>query len=323
LREWTLPIAMTTGTLVYFIFYFTPAFDPAAAVFNKFFDFILPWVLFVILFVTFCRADFHRMRPCWWHICILAMQLILVIVSTAIIVHYNATGNDLILMECIMCCVICPCATGAPVVTAKLDGDLEKMTTFMLLSNFLAAIMIPVVFPLIDKSINMPFWDAFLALLERVCTVLVAPMGLAYLVKHFTPRLHRLIISNKDLSFYLWGALLVVISGATMRNIMNSHTTAGFIGIVAFASLAVTFVQFAIGRYLGKFFHATTEMGQAMGQKNTAFAIWVSSAWLNPLAAVGPGCYILWQNMFNSLEIWQHERSKQKPETQQPKHTHQ
>lgn len=311
LKEWTLPVSMTTGILVYFIFYFTPALDEASRVFNSFFNFILPWILFVILFVTFCRADFHRMRPCWWHFVILALQLVLVIVSTALIMHYNATGNDLILMECFICCVICPCATAAPVVTAKLDGDLEKMTTFMLLSNFVAAVSIPVVFPLVDNSINMPFWNAFLELLERVCTVLIAPMALAYLVKHFAPRLHKLIISNKDLSFYLWGVLLLVISGTTMRNIMNSGTTVGFIAIVALASLAITFVQFAIGRYVGRFFHATTEMGQAMGQKNTAFAIWVSSAWLHPLAAVGPGFYILWQNAFNSLEIWHHEKHKQ------------
>ncbi|MBP5689035.1 MAG: transporter [Muribaculaceae bacterium] len=310
LKEWTLPVSMTTGILVYFIFYFTPALDEASRVFNSFFDFILPWILFVILFVTFCRADFHRMRPCWWHFVILAMQLVLVILSTVLIVHYNAKGNELVLMECIICCVICPCATAAPVVTAKLDGDLEKMTTFMLLSNFLAAVLIPAVFPLVDESIDMPFWDAFLALLERVCTVLLAPMALAYLVKHFAPRLHSLIISNKDLSFYLWGVLLLVISGATMRNIMNSGTTVWFIVVVALTSLAITFVQFSMGRYVGRYFHATTEMGQAMGQKNTAFAIWISSAWLHPLAAVGLGFYILWQNAFNSLEIWHHEKQK-------------
>ena len=310
LKEWTLPVSMTTGILVYFIFYFTPALDEASRVFNSLFDFILPWILFVILFVTFCRADFHRMRPCWWHFVILAMQLVLVILSTVLIVHYNAKGNELVLMECIICCVICPCATAAPVVTAKLDGDLEKMTTFMLLSNFLAAVLIPAVFPLVDESIDMPFWDAFLALLERVCTVLLAPMALAYLVKHFAPRLHSLIISNKDLSFYLWGVLLLVISGATMRNIMNSGTTVWFIVVVALTSLAITFVQFSMGRYVGRYFHATTEMGQAMGQKNTAFAIWISSAWLHPLAAVGLGFYILWQNAFNSLEIWHHEKQK-------------
>ncbi len=303
---------MSTGIVVYLIFHFTPALDGASREFNSFFDFILPWILFVILFVTFCRVDFHRMRPCVWHFVILALQLLLVVVSTWIILHYGASGNDLVLMECLMCCVICPCATAAPVVTAKLGGDLEQITTFMLLSNFVAAVSIPVVFPLVDKSLDMPFLDAFLALLQRVCVVLLAPMLLAYLVKHFMHRLHHLITSNKDLSFYLWGVLLLVISGATMRNILNSGTSLGFIMIVGFATLVFTLVQFALGRYVGRFFHATTEMGQAMAQKNTAFAIWVSSAWLNPLAAVGPGFYILWQNAFNSLEIWHHEKHKHK-----------
>ena len=312
LKEWTLPVAMSTGIVVYFIFYFTPALDAASVVFNRFFDFILPWILFVILFVTFCRADFHRMRPCRWHFCILLMQLAAVVVTTALIMHNHASGNTLILMECIICCVICPCATAAPVVTSKLDGDLEKMSTFMLLSNFMAAVLIPLVFPLVDTSIDMPFWDAFTALLGRVMSVLVAPMGLAYVVKHLMPRLHRMLVSNKDLSFYLWCVLLLVISGTTMRNIMNSGTTVWFIVAVGATSLVLTFVQFALGRYAGKFFGAVTEMGQAMGQKNTAFAIWVSSAYLNPLAAVGPGFYILWQNLFNSIEIWHHEKVKNK-----------
>ncbi|MDD2603048.1 MAG: transporter, partial [Prevotella sp.] len=41
-----------------------------------------------------------------------------------------------------------------------------------------------------------------------------------------------------------------------------------------------------------------------LGQKNTSFAIWVATAFLNPLSSVGPGCYILWQNIINSVEIW-------------------
>ena len=52
LKEWTLPVSMSTGILVYFIFYFTPALDGASRVFNSFFDFILPWILFVILLAS-------------------------------------------------------------------------------------------------------------------------------------------------------------------------------------------------------------------------------------------------------------------------------
>jgi BASS family bile acid:Na+ symporter len=59
---------------------------------------------------------------------------------------------------------------------------------------------------------------------------------------------------------------------------------------------------------VGHFFAHTQEAGQALGQKNTAFAIWLSVAYLNPLSSVGPGCYILWQNIVNSIEIWQKRR---------------
>ena len=58
------------------------------------------------------------------------------------------------------------------------------------------------------------------------------------------------------------------------------------------------------------FFGRTQEAGQALGQKNTAFAIWLSVAYLNPLSSVGPGCYILWQNIVNSIEIWQKRREE-------------
>ena len=68
--------------------------------------------------------------------------------------------------------------------------------------------------------------------------------------------------------------------------------------------LLLCFFQFGTGRFIGHFSHNTVEAGQALGQKNTAFAIWIAAAYLNPLSTVGPGCYIVWQNVINSLEIW-------------------
>ncbi|MBF1126112.1 MAG: transporter, partial [Capnocytophaga sp.] len=52
------------------------------------------------------------------------------------------------------------------------------------------------------------------------------------------------------------------------------------------------------------------ESGQALGQKNTAFAIWIAATYLHPLSTVGPGCYILWQNIINSIEIWKKGKYK-------------
>ena len=83
-----------------------------------------------------------------------------------------------------------------------------------------------------------------------------------------------------------------------------SHTSVIFLLSIAFMSLILCIVQFATGRFIGHYFDKSIEAGQSLGQKNTAFAIWVATAFLHPLSSVGPGCYILWQNIINSIEIW-------------------
>ena len=49
LREWTLPVAMTTGTLVYLLFAYTPALDEIGDFFFPIFEEIFPYFMFAIL----------------------------------------------------------------------------------------------------------------------------------------------------------------------------------------------------------------------------------------------------------------------------------
>ena len=50
--------------------------------------------------------------------------------------------------------------------------------------------------------------------------------------------------------------------------------------------------------------------GQALFQKNTGLSIWVAYMYLSPVASIGAGCYVLWQNIINSLEIWAARRRR-------------
>ena len=138
-------------------------------------------------------------------------------------------------------------------------------------------------------------------------------MGLAFFVKHFKPLhgFHQWVINVKDLSFYLWAVQLMIVSGATVKNIVHAHTTLPFLLAIAFSGLLVCVVQFAVGRSVGRLFDRSIEAGQALGQKNTGFAIWIAFMYLTPLASVGPGCYILWQNTINSIEIWKKRKTGQ------------
>lgn len=305
LKDWTLPVAMGAGTIAYLLFAYTPGLGNAAAFFDPIFDAIFPMFMFFILFVTFCKVDFRKLWPVGWHWWVAFFQLVFVTIIVGAIIIFRISGRDLILLEAILTCIIGPGAAAAAVVTQKLGGSLEEMTTYTFISNFLTAMLIPICFPMIDKAAHITFIDAFLKILYEVCIVLLVPMLLAYVVKHYMHRLHRRIIGVKDLSYYLWACSLAIVTGTTVKNICHAETTAGFLFMIALLGMILCIIQFAVGRYIGHFFNRTVEAGQALGQKNTAFAIWIAYAYLNPLSSVGPGCYILWQNIINSIEIWQ------------------
>ncbi|MBR1881955.1 MAG: transporter [Muribaculaceae bacterium] len=309
LKNWTLPCAIVTGTVLYLIFAYVPALEGAARFFDPIFDAIFPFFMGMILFTTFCRVEFHEMRPAAWHWLITVLQVLLVALVAWLIMGMGMTGNDLVLMEGILVCIIAPGAAAAAVVTGKLGGNLETMTTYTFISNFVTALMVPLVFPMIDKGVDISFWSAFFSILYKVCLVLVVHMLAAYVVKHYMRRLHAAIMSVTDLSFYMWGFSLSIVTGSTVKYILHAGTTVGFVLIIAAISLVLCLVQFALGRYVGHFFGRVVEAGQGLGQKNTAFAVWIAYTYLNPLCSVGPGCYILWQNAINSVEIW-HRRKR-------------
>lgn len=310
LKEWTLPAAMLSGTIIYLVFGFVPALGGIADFCAPICDRILPLFMFLILFVTFCKVDFRNLIPVGWHLWAGVVQVVFVFTVVGVILAFGLSGNSLILMEAIITCIIGPCAAAAPVVTAKIGGNLEQMTTYTFLSNFITALLIPICFPMIDKAADTAFIDAFLMILYEVCVVLVLPMLLAYVVKHAFKRFHRWVTGVKDLSYYLWGCSLMMVTGTTVKNIVHADTTVVFLLAIASLGFILCIIQFAVGRFIGHYFNATIESGQALGQKNTAFAIWIAYTYLNPLSSVGPGCYILWQNIINSVEIWLYDKHR-------------
>ncbi|MFQ7113580.1 transporter [Hallella bergensis] len=309
-KNWTLPVAMTTGIVAYLLFHFVPILQPIGRWYAPYNDNVLPDFMFLILFVTFCKVDYKRLIPVKWHLWIGIQQVAFVLALVGLILGFGITGKALIMFEAVLVCIIGPAAAAAAVVTAKLGGNLEEMTTYTFVSNFISALLIPLCFPLLPQAnaavADIEFWPLFMQILWKVSMVLILPMLLAYIVKHRMHRFHRWLVGIKDLSYYMWGCSLVVVTGTTAMNIREAweQTSVFFLVSIAFMALILCVVQFATGRFIGHYFDKTIEAGQGLGQKNTAFAIWVATAFLNPLSSVGPGCYILWQNIINSVEIW-------------------
>jgi bile acid:sodium symporter len=297
---------MAIGAGVYLIFYYVSALEELSQKLAPVFDTILPLFMFLILYVTFCKVNFKKLLPVQWHFWVGAFQILFVAIVVGIILFLRVEGKELILLESILACIIAPCAAAAAVVTLKLGGNLEQMTTYTFLSNLLCALLIPICFPLIEPASEFTFWSAFMLIMQKVCLVLVVPMLLALVTKSL-PLLHNFhqwLINIPDLSFYLWGCSLMIVTGTTLKNILHAQTNVSFLLLIAFLGLLLCLLQYAVGRRIGNFLGASVEAGQGLGQKNTAFAIWIAATYLHPLSTVGPGCYILWQNIINSVEIW-------------------
>ena len=310
LKDWTLPVAIFVGAVCYLTFYWVSQLDAAGDALGQVVDAIFPWMVFSTLFSTYCRIDFHQMRPHRWHVGVLLAQIILVALNVWIVFRVEADPEQKLLWESVLTCIIGPAATAAPVVTAKIGGNINTMTAYVVISAFASALMIPAVFPLLERGVSAGFWEMFFIILQKLAMVLVAPLVLGWCVQHYAKRLCAWIVSIPDLSFYLWSAQLAVTSGVTVRNIVHSDAALRTLLMIAVLSLILCFVLFLIGRWIGSHLGDEIDGGQASFQKNTALSIWVAYVYLNPVASVGAGCYVLWQNIINSMELWQYRKGK-------------
>ena len=115
----------------------------------------------------------------------------------------------------------------------------------------------------------------------------------------------------KNLGFYMWCFNLAIVSGLTFRNILYSSMDASTLAWMLLLPLAVALLLFAIGKAVGGRYGESVAAGQALGQKNTVFAIWMAYTFLTPVTAIAGGFYSVWHNIFNSYQLY--KKRKQHP----------
>lgn len=302
-----LALAICTGVSIYLAFRYIPFLYPVKYPLKNVFNEVVPWFIFTMLFIAFSRVEVRKMRFRRWHFILLALQL-LPPLCCALWIRYFPGGADRIL-EGLLSCMIIPTAAAASVITGKLGGDESSLTVFMLLSNAGAAVGIPLIFPIIAPG-NHSFTEDFIEISLRVFPMIILPLLSAQLIRFTCKRLNEFIVLKlKDLSFYIWAVTLTSISAQAVSNTVNSGESAAGLTVIALTGLFATVMQFGLGKLIGHRDGQRISAGQALGQKNMVFGIWVTSAFLSPSAAIAPGCYILWQNIVNSWQLSYRERN--------------
>ncbi len=315
LRVNALVISITSGIALYFAFHYLRFLDPLRPAGHWWVDSGVQIMIFVMLFIAFCKVDPHQMRPRHWHWYLVLIQ----VGGSALLAWYLILSKSEYseIIDGLIACLICPTAAAAAVVTGKLGGNESSLTTYTLISNTAAAVAIPLVFPLLQsggQGLSLErFLSDFILICSRILPMLILPLICAFALRYFWRSAHHFVaVKSKDLGFYLWAVTLVSVSAKSMSNIVNSGQSPVYLTVLAGVGLFACALQFALGKLIGHAEGQRISAGQGLGQKNMAFGIWACYTYLSPAAAIAPGCYVLWQNVVNSWQLWYKDRFDKK-----------
>ena len=303
LKNWTLPVSMISGALAYYICRQLPLsyevkFDILTVI-----EVLQPVLLFLMLFVAFCKIKPTDLKPHRWHLWLLLTQCLLFAAACAALWLYPSTGLRVII-EGFMLAIICPTATACAVVTQKLGGDSASTTSYTIIINMVVALLCPLLLPVAHPQEGLTFFPAFMVIIHKVFPLLIVPLFLAWFVRYLMPSFHKRIVATKDLAFYMWAVSLAIAIAVTCKALAHSHESMWNVGGIAVVTLVACLFQFSFGKWIGSHYGKKMEAGQALGQKNTVFIIWLGYTFLSPITAAAGGFYSVWHNLVNSWQLY-------------------
>lgn len=261
---------------------------------------ITPALIFLMLFVTFCRVSPKQMKPSMLHVWLLVLQLVGCVGVYAVLRPFDA-----VVAQGAMVCVLAPVAMAAVVIAGMLGANVATMATYSLICNMVIALVAPVVLAFTGTGAC-----TFSQILARIAPLLIMPFAAAQFCRFVYPKGAKWVGEHSQISFYMWLVSLMVIIARTTAFIIDLHDASFATELwLAFAALVICLAQFKVGRKLGRRYGDPAAGGQSLGQKNTVLAVWMSQAFLDPISSIAPTAYIVWQNFVNSYQIYRRDKA--------------
>lgn len=307
-KNWTLPLAILAGIAAYFIYVNIPWLDSTHGFANRAVGIIQPLLIFSMLFLTFLTIGPHDLHLRRWHLWHILIQMSL-FVTLALVLTVLADSHWRIIVESAMLCLLCPTATAAAVVTRKLDGNPADITTYTIIINIAVAVTAPALLPIAHPQEGVSFLPTFSMIISKVFPMLICPLVAAWIIRRYAPSLMRRLQRYRDLPFYLWAVALSLAIAVTVKAIVHSDVPVAYEIGIGVVTLVCCLFQFLIGKRIGAVYGEHIEGGQALGQKNTVFIIWLGYTFLSPVTAVAGGLYSVWHNIFNSYQLYRKRKS--------------
>ena len=139
---------------------------------------VVPTLLFCMLFLAFCKINPRQLRFRSWHLVLLVYQIV-----GCLLVFFLVRPFSLLLAQGLMICILMPTATAAPIITDRLGGDITQITSYVLISNVMTALLVPLFFPIVNPAVEITYFDRFLQILKHIAPLLFGPFFGAWMLR--------------------------------------------------------------------------------------------------------------------------------------------
>ncbi len=258
------------------------------------------WLIMAMLFLVFLETRLSRAALRVNHAILLGANLVLGFAAWGL--GWLAGGREVALAA--FFAGITPTATAAPIVISFLRGRVDYVVAAFLITNLIIALLLPGVLPLV---LGQATPDVFEQVLGTVGLVVFAPLAAAWMLRALFPGAAAWSPRLRNLSFAMWViALFLITSNAAHFLHTHPELTRLALAPIALTTGAVCALNFAVGWLIGGR-EFPREASQSLGQKNTTLTIYLALVYASPLVALGPTCYVVWHNLWNT---WQIHRSR-------------
>lgn len=259
----------------------------------------LPFGIAAMLSITFIGIDTARLKPQRMHLWVLLGIECIGLGSFALA---RLCGHP-VLAEALYYCGAAPVAAAAPIIMVLLRGNLEFITTAMLLSHGTFALLTPLVLPLVVHDAQLGYLDFALLVAQQLATVLAAPALIALCLRLLYPPCRLWAPKLSDVSLAIWVSNLTIISAGGIHRIVQMDYSFLQMWPMAIGALLVCAAGFFGGYYLG-YPKLKRECSQALGQKNTVLTLYIAAQpYATPLAYLGPVFYVFYHNIANAIQL--------------------
>lgn len=291
IKPYVLPVAIVAGLLLH---------SQAMLI-----AWLVPYLIFAVLLINFTAVDLKHLGFCRLDLRIMVFQAV---VSAAAYAVVSAVTPDRVLAQGAMMAVLCPVASSVVVVASALGADRRITTGYTIYGNMLVAVLAPVYFTVTGRP-DVSFVDSVCGIFAKIFMAIALPYFIGMALQLFLPKVSRVMSRAKEWTLILWAISLMLVLGQTIGYVIRDHagheTTIVWLGVI---SLVACVVQFGVGRIFGIRAGHPVAGTQLLGQKNTAIGIWMAVQFLSPLSSVTLAFYAVFQNIFNSWQLWRNSR---------------